>query len=501
MLDVADYERIRRMVQIEGKTQRQAAEESGHSRNMIAKALTHSHPPGYRRQKPPPRPALDSFLAIIDAWVAADGQQPRKQRHTGTRIYARLRDEYDYTGSVSAVRRYLAQCKQRQGEVFFPLQFDVGEEGQVDWGEAWCVLNGVEQKVFLFCLRLCYSSVSYVRAYYQESQECFQDGHVHAFGFLGGVPRRLAYDNLKSAVITVGQGPDRRLNRHFVALRSHYLFETRFCNVASGNEKGHVENLVKHSQRTFMTPLPCVASLEALNVHLEQQCRNELDKKAPRRQETRGALLEEERGHFLALPPIPFAACRQQSTFASKQSTVRFGTNDYSLPVRWAHHPVQVKGLVDHIEIWTCQQCVAIHPRSYGRHQYILDPFHYIPLLEKKPGGIHHGRPFKGEPWGADFACMRRELEYRYEGEGTRKYIDILLLFTRYPIESVRQAVSLCVRRRAFSDEAVQSILDYQPPSLCAALDLSDRPAFQLESTGIRPASEYDVLLPEEGAS
>ena len=132
MLDVADYERIRRMVQIEGKTQRQAAEESGHSRNMIAKALTHSRPPGYRRQKPPPRPALDAFLAIIDAWVAADGQQPRKQRHTGTRIYARLRDEYDYTGSVSAVRRYLAQCKQRQGEVFFPLQFDVGEEGQAD---------------------------------------------------------------------------------------------------------------------------------------------------------------------------------------------------------------------------------------------------------------------------------------------------------------------------------------------------------------------------------
>jgi transposase len=223
------------MVQIEGKTQRQAAEELGHSRNLIAKALAHSSPPGYRRQKLPPRPVLDSFLSIIDAWVEADGQQPRKQRHTGTRIYERLRDEYGFTGSLSAVRRYLAQRKQTQGDVFFPLQFDVGEEGQVDWGEAWCILNGVEQKVFLFCLRLCYSSVSYVRAYYQESQACFQDGHVHALGFLGGVPRRLAYDNLKSAVITVGQGQDRRLNRHFVGLRSHYLFETRFCNVASGN--------------------------------------------------------------------------------------------------------------------------------------------------------------------------------------------------------------------------------------------------------------------------
>ena len=144
---------------------------------------------------------------------------------------------------------------------------------------------------------------------------------------------------------------------------------------------------------------------------------------------------------------------------------------------------------------------MAIHLRSYERHQYVLDPFHYIPLLERKPGGLHHGRPFKGEPWGEDFVCMRRELEYRYESEGTRKYIDSLLLFTRYPIESVRQAVSLCVRRRAFSDEAVQSILDYHPPSLCATLDLSDRPTFQLASTGIRPAGEYDVLLQEERLS
>jgi len=499
MLDVADYERIRRKVKLEGTTQRGAARELRHSRKTIAKALQHASPPGYRRQKPPPRPVLDPFLSIIDAWLEADRQQPRKQRHTGTRIYERLRDEYGFSGSVSAVRRYLAQRKQTQGEVFFPLQFDAGEEGQVDWGEAWCWLNGEEQKVFLFCLRLCYSSSSYVRAYWQESLECFLDGHVHAFDFLGGVPRRLAYDNLKSAVITVGQGQDRRLNPHFVALRSHYLFETRFCNVASGNEKGHVENLVKHSQRTYMTPLPCVVSLEALNAHLEGQCRKEWDKKAPRREETRGILLEEERTRFLELPPIPFAACRRQSTIARKQSTVRFDTNDYSVPVRWAHHPVQVRGFVDRVEIWTQQQCVAIHPRSYARYQYVLDPFHYIPLLEKKPGGIHHGRPFKGEPWGADFARMRRELEYRYGGEGTRKYIEILLLFTRYPVESVRHAVSLCVRRRAFSDEAVQSILDYQPASCATPLDLSDRPAFQVESTGIRPAHEYDGLLQEEG--
>jgi CheY-like chemotaxis protein len=171
---------------------------------------------------------------LIDAWVKADRSQSRKQRHTGTRIHERLRDEYGFTVSVSAVRRYLAHRKQTQGEVFFPLQFDAGEEGQVDWGQAWYLINGVEQKGFLFCLRLCYSSVSYVCAYFQEVQACFLDGHVNAFAFLGGVPRQLAYDNLKSAIITVGPGQDRRLNRHFVALRSHYLMEEKDQDFALG---------------------------------------------------------------------------------------------------------------------------------------------------------------------------------------------------------------------------------------------------------------------------
>jgi len=499
MLAVADYERIRREVLVQGKSQRQASRELRHSRKTVTKALKHSSPPGYRRQHPPPHPILGPFIPLIETWLEEDRQRPPKQRHTGTRIYERLREEYDYAGSASAVRRYLAQRQRSQGEVFFPLSFDPGEEAQIDWGEAWCLLNGMAQKVFLFCLRLCYSTTPYVRAYVRETQECFQDGHVRAFAFLEGVPRRLAYDNLKSAVITVRRGEERRLNRHFVALRSHYLFETRFCNVAHGNEKGHVENLVKRSQRTFMTPLPECASLEELNTHLEEQCRRELEANAPRQQIARRQLLEEERLRFLPLPPTPFAACRQLTTFASKQSTVRFDTNDYSVPVEWALHPVRVRGFVDRIEIWSRQRRVATHTRSYERHQYLLDPFHYLPLLERKPGGLHNARPFKGQPWGEDFARLRRELEYRYQGEGTRKYIRVLLFFTRYPVAAVRQAVARSVQRRAFSDEAIESLLIYQPPQALAALDLSDRPGFQVQVTGIRAATEYEVLLGQEG--
>jgi hypothetical protein len=145
---------------------------------------------------------------------------------------------------------------------------------------------------------------------------------------------------------------------------------------------------------------------------------------------------------------------------------------------------------------------VAKHDRSYDRGRYILSPYHYIPLLERKPGGLSNGRPFKGEPWGEDFKKMRRELEYRYDGEGTKKFIRILLLFAKHPVEEVKRAVGVCVKRRAFSDEAVESVLRFSPPARFEKLDLSDRPFFQLTVTGIRAASEYDqALLAKEACS
>ena len=113
------------------------------------------------------------------------------------------------------------------------------------------MIGGTERKVFLFCVRLCHSTASFVRAYERASQESLLDGHVWAFGFFGGVARRCAYDNMKVAVISVGKGQERRLTRKFRELRSHYLFQRRFCNVACAHEKGHVENLVQRSQRRF----------------------------------------------------------------------------------------------------------------------------------------------------------------------------------------------------------------------------------------------------------
>lgn len=351
MLTVAQNELIRRKVLVDGMSQRAVAQELGHSRKTVKKALEHAVPPGYRRHEPRSRPVLEPVRAIIEAWLEADRSRPRKQRHTAQRIYERLRDEHQFAGSYSPVQRFVAEWNRRQGlltsEVFVPLVFAPGEEAQVDWGEATVLLGGHERTLQFFCVRFAFSRAVYVRAYERQDQISFLDAHVRAFEFFGGVPKRLAYDNLKTAVIRVGRGRERDLSQKFLELRSWYLFDTRFCNVASGNEKGHVENLVKRVQRTFLTPLP-------------QQ---------------------------------PFAACAEVTTRIDKFSTVRFDNCSYSVPVEHAYQPCVVRGYLDRIEILCEHECVATHARGTVAEQYVLEPGHYLPLLRRKPGLLHNGRP------------------------------------------------------------------------------------------------------------
>lgn len=509
MLTVAQIELIRRKVLVDGMSQREAAEELGHSRKTIAKALAQPLAPKYELKQPRKKPKLDPVRPLIDAWLEEDRRRPRKQRHTAMRIYQRLCADYEFDGSYPVVSRYVAQWKQQQGlsaEVFMPLVFTPGQEAQVDWGEATVILCGVEQKLQFFCLKCCYSKRLFVRAYRRATLESFLDGHVQAFAHLGGVPLRLAYDNLKTAVIRVGRGRERQLHRRFQELRSWCLFDSRFCNPAKGNEKGHVENLVKHTQRSFLTPLPAVATLEELNEKLLRDCLAELDR--PERDgRSRRELWKEEQQHLLALPPQPFPACVERPVRIDKLSLARFDNCWYSVPVRWAHRRGQAKGFVDRVEIFCEHQCVAVHPRSTLPEQFVLDARHYLPLLAKKPGSLDNARPFQGEPFGPDFTLLRRELEYRYGASGTRQFLRVLLLFLEHPEERVRAAVALCVRRRAFHEQEVLHALRNEPlpegaegvavPSSGAPrkLDLSHRPELAGVSEGVRPLGLYDQLL------
>ncbi len=497
MLTVNHFEIIRRKVLLDGLSQRDVARELGHSRKTVAKAMEHPAPPGYRMGKTRASPLMDQFRPLIEQWMESDQTAPPKQRHSARRMFERLRDEHQFTGDDGTVRRFIAKLKaQLPKEAFMPLLFEAGEEAQVDWGEAKVIQNGTLRTVQLFCMRLSHSKASFVYPYERATMEAFLDGHVRAFDFFGGVPRRLAYDNLKSAVTHVGRGRERELNARFLQLRSFYLFDTRFCNIESGNEKGDVENLVKRSQRTYLTPVPEVTSLAGdLAPRLEADCQRDLLKVDDRQALSRGQLLEKERRAFVPLPPARFSACREEPTRVNKQLLVRFDGNDYSAPTEHAHRPCVARAFVDRVEIEVNHQRVALHPRSYGQGQFVLEPLHYLKLLESKPGSLDNARPFKQAPWGEALVSMRKELEYRQPGgAGTKQFIEILQLARCHPIEALRRAVGVCVDRRAYSAAAVINVLRNEPRRAVLRLDLSARDELSAIGDGIRPLSIYDQL-------
>jgi len=498
MYGVEDYELIRRAILIEKKSKRSVSREYGYCHETIQKALNFVDKPEYKRSKPIVHPAIEGFKSIIDKWLEDDKSVPRKQRHTGTRVFERLRDEYGYTRSYDAVQNYIRIKKASQEEVFVPLEFDAGEEAQVDWGEISYIENGGQRKAKIFCMRLCYSRASFFYVYPSEKQECFIEGHIRAFEFFGGVPKQIAYDNLKTAVIWVGKGRERMLNKEFIRFRSHYLFETRFCNVARGNEKGQVENLVKFAQRHFFTPMPCVMNMDDLNKNIESACFKYLENKAARSNEIQKDRLEEERKLFLPLRLPRYLACVEKQSKVNKYSMIRYGNNDYSVPIKWAHQECCIRAFVNHIEILIEDQVVAKHKRSFDSNQYILDPYHYIYLLKKKPGLIKNGVPFKNYDWGSDLNKMKNQLEYRYAEDGTKRFINILLMFKKYGYIKTRKAIRICVKRSSFNDEAVKNVLEYEAPKQSKFLDLSHRPDLENVSKGVRPINIYDQLLNNE---
>ena len=261
---------------------------------------------------------------------------PRKQRHTAKRIWERLQED-GFTGGYTVVKDAVRELTQKNQEVFVPLLHLPGE-AQVDFGHALANVNGRLRKVAFFVMTLPYSDATFVMSFERECTETFWEGHVRAFEFFKGVPNRITYDNTKVAVSKI-LGKERRLTQGFLQLKSHYLFAHHFCRVARGNEKGVVEGQVKYTRLNYFVPVPQAGDMAGLNRQLLEQCQDDQQRRLRGQPGTKAELLLEDQKAFLPLPTTPFEACRKFSTTASSLSLVRFDRNDYSVPVRYAHHP------------------------------------------------------------------------------------------------------------------------------------------------------------------
>jgi transposase len=420
--------------------------------------LLYARPPGYRLSRPRPKSKLDPFLGIIDQILEDDQKAPRKQRHTARRILVRLQQEYGFAGSYTIVKDYVREKRIRLREVFFPLEHRRGTS-QVDFGEARVVIGGQQLKAHVFCMALPYSDAIFVKAYPTEALEAVQDGHNGAYVFFEGVPPTSLYDNMSTAVKAILKGPSRDLTDGFLALRSHYLFTSNFCNVGRPNEKGVVERLVGYVRRNFLVPIPRFANWEALNDHLVDQCRQRLSMMSTGKDKTIGELLSDERGCFLPLPAVPFDACRVESRKVTSLSLVRFKTNSYSVPVEYAYRDVTVKAYVFHVEICHKDAIIACHERCYEKNEFVFEPVHYLPLLQRKPGGLDGAMPFTSWELPSCFQTLRRYLEARDGNRGKHEYVMILQLLRDFRVAEVKRAIEKALDYNCVSIESINMLL------------------------------------------
>jgi transposase len=490
------WKEVRRRVLTGEMSQRAALQQYHLGWRTLKKILTHDEPPGYRQRQPRKKRTPERFLPVIQQILRDDRTAPPKQRHTAHRIFERLRDEHGYTGGETVVKDAVRDWKQRHQEVFLPLSHPPGE-AQVDFGEATIHLAGQPAKVALFVLTLPYSGAIFIQAFPRECTETFLEGHRRAFEHFSGVPQRISYDNSAIAVIEVLQGRERKLTREFLRRQSHYLFREHFCLVRRANEKGHVERLLGFARRKFLVPVPHVDSLATLNRQLIEGCQQDLEERTRGKPVAKRDRLPDDQAAFLPLPKTSFEARRITAGTVNSESLVRFDTNDYSVPVQYAHRKLLSVATVDEVRLVDEDRLVARHPRCWGREQTLFNPVHYLALLERKPGGFDHARPLEHWDLPACYALLRRRLEAADPRRGTRDFIRVLRLLEWFSLPSLTAAVEYALDIDVIDADSIRTIIEHRAESPVALFSLDGRPHLahvRVETTNV---TAYQALLDE----
>lgn len=304
-------------------------------------------------------------------------------------------DEHGVDVAETTVRDHVRKRRRELGmagrEVFVPQIHALGQTAEVDWGQAEIELAGARTRVHLFFMRSCFSGAAFSMASPVETQQAFLEGHAHAFAWFDGVFGEVRYDNLTSAVKQVLKGRRRVESDRFVALRSHYLFDSIFTTpgLEGAHEKGGVEGEVGRLRRNHLVPVPAVGSIAQLNALLRDACEHDLSRRIAGRALTVAEQLAVERPMLRALPAAgPFDATETASVRVDSKALVTVRQNRYSVPVALAG--LRICAAVGAREIVISHQgrVVARHERLHGRFGTSAKLDHYLELLQRKPGGL-----------------------------------------------------------------------------------------------------------------
>jgi len=487
---------------------RDISRRTGLSRNTIRKYVrADTVEPIFKVPKRPSK--LDAFAEKLAAWLRVESGKSRKQKRTAKQLYSDLAT-LGYEGSYARVAAFARDWKrQRQYEqqtsgrgTFVPLAFQPGEAFQFDWSEDYALVAGKQTKLQVAHTKLAHSRAFIVRAYLLQTHEMLFDALTQAFRVLGGVPRRGIFDNMKTAVDRIGTGKARQVNARFAALASHYLFETDFCNPASGWEKGQVEKNVQDARRRLWQPMPSFPDIDALNVWLEEQCVAQWAE--IQHGVLPGTVADVHAAEAVSLMPMgrSFDGFVEQTKRVSPTCLIAFERNRYSVPASFANRPVSLRVYPDRLVVAAEGNIVCEHARIIDRSnrapRTVYDWRHYLAVVQRKPGALRNGAPFLEMP--EAFRKLQGHLLKRIGGD--REMVEILSLVLHHDEQVVLQAVELALEAGMATKIHVLNVLHRLIDGKAPPAPPIDAPqALSLVKEPVADVDRYDTLREMRHAS
>jgi transposase len=341
-------------------------------------------------------PIMDPYQEIIDTWLIEDEQMPRKQRHSAYKIYKRLVAEYGFTGSDRTARGYVSKRKLalelERAKTYERLEHP-GGEAQVDFCTIQVSNKGQLMEYKLLIASLPYSNAAFLYPVPRENQECFLEGLKQIFYQMGGVPRRIWFDNLSAAVVSISENDNRKCTEGFLRFSAHYRFDPVFCNPNSGHEKGNVENKCGYSRRNWCVPVPIFTDQASLAKELADLAMVDRQRTHYAKENTIEDLWQQERDKLLVLPDIPYEVFRIETAVVNKYGEIRIESQSFPLTGCTPKQEVVVKMYWEHLEVLDLNYCLlAKFPRQYLQKTTEIAWKEVIKNLKRRPRAVMHSR-------------------------------------------------------------------------------------------------------------
>ncbi|MER6274670.1 IS21 family transposase [Streptomyces sp900105755] len=464
------FDRIRRDSWQRQLSIRALSKKYGVHRRLVREALS-SPVPMPRRRPVRTSPRMEPYKKTVDAWLRADLEAPRKQRHTVRRIVARIEEEFGEAIPYPTVRDFVAVRRKEIAaqagapvEAFVTRHNALGADAEVDFGDVYVDVAGQRTRCYLFAFRLAYSGKAVHRISRSCGQQAFFEGHVHALTTLGGVPAgQVRYDNLTPAVKkVVFRSRSREENPRWTSFHEYYGFIPFYCEpgLRGAHEKGGVEGQVGYFRRNYLTPVPQVDSLDELNARLAEFEAKEDERRIGARMRTIAQDFACEAGHLLPLPDDPFATGITLTPRVDRYGMVTVKMCRYSVPVRFIDRKVTVTLTCDDLTVYDGRREIAHHRRLTGRGAEHLVLDHYLEALLTKPGALERSEALHQARAEGTFTAVHEAFwaaakKNLGDIEGTKVLVKVLLLHRHQQHADVVTGIRTALAAGTFNEDVI----------------------------------------------